>query len=119
MKLLFCAKCFDIRAFDPTGQTWTSCRCGNMQAKWVDPHAGTVVVRARQREYARIIGLNNAMLYDAAEAPNKSSEQWRKAHEHATNAPGYLFDWRVRSCWAVIVRVNEASGVAWDPEDDH
>lgn len=123
MKALLCAKCFDIRALDPDG-AWTPCRCGNMQARWLDPERGTVKVKAKNREHARMIGFNNHFLikgalgfehHEMVEAGGQW-EAWQKLHEKATNAPGYIFDASKRGCWACIVKVNETNDITWEEE---
>lgn len=127
MKALLCAKCHDIRALDPTG-AWTTCRCGRVSARWIDPHRGTVSVRAAEqdRAYPRILGLNNAFLVPALEGPSHAEmvkaggqwEAWRRRHADATNAPGYIFDKDKRACWACIIRVGETSDVSWEPDPE-
>jgi hypothetical protein len=119
MKVLLCGKCFDIRAFDPNG-AWTVCRCGNVQARWLDPHRGTVRVKAKDPRTARIIGLNNSFLYNALDTATgralTMNEDWRDAHDQATNAPGYVFDKSSRACWACIVEVGQTGDISWEPE---
>jgi len=115
MKLLFCTKCFDIRALEPEGE-WTRCRCGNLEARWVDPNRGTVSVRATNRAFARIIGMNNQMLLGAEESLN--DEDWKLLHEIATDAKGYIFDKAFRGCWACIMKVGETGDISWAPEED-
>ncbi len=123
MKALLCGKCFDVRALDPHGG-WTSCHCGNMSARWLDPQAGTVKVKARIRSVARIIGMNNSFLrkaiygFDHQEMVEAGGqwEAWRKLHEECTHAPGYIFDESKRACWACIVQVNETRDISWEDE---
>jgi hypothetical protein len=120
MKVLFCAKCGDIRAFEPW---YTPCKCGNTEVRWVDPHAGTVMVRARKRDYAKLIGLNNRMLGAMISLVERdgfdySSDKWRELHDAATNAPGYLFDKAHRNCWAVIIGIGSSNDVKWDPKQE-
>lgn len=123
MKLLFCGYCTDIRSLDPSG-AWTTCRCGNTEARWLDPNAGTVKVRARHREHARIIGVNNSFLikgykgftHEEMVAAGGQWEAWRKLHDQATDAPGYIFDKSKRACWACIVQVNETNDITWEEE---
>jgi hypothetical protein len=120
MKVLYCCKCGDIRAFN---ETFTSCRCGNTEARWVDPRLGTVHVRAREKAYARIIGLNNSMLRKSAELTDSlyidyGHSKWKEFHDEATNAPGYIFDKSLRNCWACIMRVGQTTDIAWSPDQN-
>lgn len=122
MKVLLCGECFDIRAFPDNG-AWVECRCGNMAARWVDPMAGTVKVRAKDRSKARIIGLNNRMLHAAfgiAEAysePPRLDHRWKQLHQECTHAPGYIFDESRRGCWACIVEVGHTNDISWEEEE--
>jgi len=122
-KALLCAKCLDIRGLDPDG-AWTTCRCGNMQARWLDPRAGTVRVKAKYPGMARMLGLNNSYLLKGIEGFDHHEmveaggqwEAWRKLHQHATHAKGYIFDESMRACWACIVKVNETGDIQWEEE---
>ena len=121
MKALLCAACMDIRALDPDG-AWTACRCGNSEARWLDADAGTVRVRAKDKGLVRILGLNNSFLLRAIKGADHLDlveaggqwEWWRKLHELATDAKGYIFDRQFRACWACIVKVNETSDIKWE-----
>lgn len=118
MKVLFCTLCHDIRAFE---NYYTACRCGNMEARWLDPVRGTVQVRAKSRPHARIIGMNNQMLGHALQLANSlykdyGAAKWKEFHDQATDAPGYVFDKGMRSCWACIVGIGSTSDITWDPE---
>lgn len=125
MKALICGVCVDIRALEPEGK-WTICRCGNMQARWVDPNKGTVRVVAQDRSRAFILGMNNHFLLTAVRglsqeymvAAGGQGEAWRKLHEEATEAPGYIFDKAKRACWACIVKVGETGDISWEPEPE-
>jgi len=123
-KALLCAKCLDIRALDPECG-WTVCRCGNTQARWLDPRAGTVCVKAKNKDFARILGMNNRFLlkgidgfdhHEMIEAGGQW-EAWRKLHTQSTEAPGYIFDKDMRGCWACIVKVNETRDIKWEEEE--
>lgn len=117
MKALLCAKCVDIRALHPEGE-WTTCRCGNTSARWVDPNRGTVVVNAIDRDKVRILGMNNQMLTAGLMAGGHDNECWQHLHEIATDAKGFIFDKSMRGCWACILRVGETGDIAWaKPED--
>lgn len=114
VKALFCTVCFDIRALDPRGD-WTHCRCGNVSAKWLDSARGTVSVQAGIRDKARIIGFNNQMLQASVEAHD--NEGWKRMHDEATDAKGYIFDKAMRGCWACILRVSETGDITWEPDE--
>jgi hypothetical protein len=119
-KALVCARCFDIRGLHPDG-FWVACHCGRVEARWLDPDAGTVRVRG-DRTAARILGLNNRFLVPAAKGPTHEEmveaggqwEWWRALHVKATGAPGYIFDAAKRSCWACIMKVGETNDVTWE-----
>lgn len=115
MKALVCGLCFDIRALDPTCQ-WTKCRCGNTEARWLNPHAGTVSVRAKDRSKARVLGMNNDFLIDGVHNSPTGNAAWKLLHRRACNAPGYIFDEGKRGCWACIVQVGETADITWEPE---
>jgi hypothetical protein len=113
MKVLLCGICFDVRGFPDDG-SWVTCRCGNCTAHWQDPHKGTVGVSAKNRTRARVIGMNNGFIHAAFSAIPKTPEDWRKAHELFTKAPGYIFDEKLRGCWACIMQVGETSDTFWE-----
>jgi hypothetical protein len=125
MKALLCGRCFDIRALEPEGAP-TQCRCGNVTARWLDPHTGAVRVKANHPRKAFILGLNNRFLYRAVRGFNHEElvaaggqwEAWRQAHKEATSAPGYIFDEKLRGCWACIVRVNETGDIKWEEGEE-
>lgn len=125
MKALLCGLCIDIRALDPSGAP-TSCRCGNMQARWLDPQRGTVRVRAKDRSAARILGMNNAFLLKAIDGFHHLEmveaggqwEAWRKLHVQSTDAKGYIFDKDKRACWACVVKIGETGDIAWEEENE-
>ena len=123
-KALVCAKCMDIRGLDPDSE-WTTCYCGACSARWVDPLKGTVRVRASDKTLPRILGLNNRFFIQAVRglsheqmvAAGGQWEAWRKLHTDATEAPGYIFDKALRSCWACVIKVGETGDVTWEPEE--
>ncbi len=123
-KALVCGKCKDIRGLDDQGG-WVICRCGNSEARWEDPYAGKVRVRAHgDRSQVLVIGLHNKYFLGAIEGPTHVDmvkaggqwEWWRKLHDLATDAKGYIFDKEKRSCWATIVRPNETNDIKWEGE---
>lgn len=121
MKALVCLFCMDIRALEPTGLRIT-CRCGNVTARWLDPEKGTVKVRAKEQELARILSLNNRYLISGGKGPTHEEtveaggpwEWWRQLHDKATSAPGYIFDKSKRACWATLIKVGETNDVTWE-----
>lgn len=121
MKAVLCGVCLDFRALDPSCN-WTYCRCGNVSARWEDPDRGTVKVRASDRSKARILGMNNRFLVqgtlglptDLIKQEGGTNAAWRKLHDEATTAPGYIFDKGHRGCWACIFQVGETNDVTWD-----
>jgi hypothetical protein len=124
VKALFCTICIDIRALDPSG-AWTVCRCGNLEARWLDPDKGTVRAKAKDHGCVRFIGFNNTYLIGAAKGPTHLQmveaggqwEWWRKLHGEATTSPGYIFDKDKRACWATIVKVGETNDIAWETDE--
>lgn len=117
MKLLLCGSCNDIRGLDPTGAA-TFCRCGNIEARWEDPHRGTVRVKAhKDRDSVRFIGLNNSFIRLVYDAPRHDHQHHKESHNLACDmAQGYLFHKEKRNCWAVVTRVGESNDIRW--EDD-
>jgi len=113
MKALICAKCMDIRAL-PQGTEWITCRCENAKARWSDPNAGRMVVNAKDKQYVRVLGINNTFLLEALASPNLNNDSWRHLHDVATNAKGYVFDKEFRNCWACVFKVGETSDVSWE-----
>lgn len=114
MKALICCICMDIRGLDPS-RKWTTCRCGNVSARWVDTGPGHVEVRAQDKEAVRMLGLNNAFLEPALTAGvhDRDCEAWASLHKLATKAPGFLFDEKWRGCWAVVYSVGETGDTKW------
>ena len=102
---------------DPDG-AFTPCRCGNMQARWVNSAFGTVEIKARDRFYVRMIGMHNDFLRAGADSKNLTHEQWRNLHDElCETAHGYLFHKGFRNCPVAIIAVGEASGIYWAPRD--
>ena len=101
MKAIVCGACGDIRGIR---REMVTCDCGNIQAVWEDPDAGTVLLRTRDRRTAFILGLNNRLLVPGLRGELAMWEDFREAHEAATDAPGYVFDKARAGCWAALVR---------------
>jgi len=116
MKAIVCAEHGDLHIFT-FGTEWTTCVCGNVKVKWVDPDAGTVVVAARSKERVRLLCLNNRYL--AAALLNKPDfTALRGLHDAATQAPGFIFDKEKANCWAVVTEVGRTSDVRWATVDE-
>lgn len=112
MKAVICAEHGNIH-ITSFGTLWTSCECGNVRVKWLDPEAGTVVVAARVKERVRMLGLNNRYLISALRNPTMSWENYQDAHSISTDAPGFIFDKTKAGCWAVVMEVGRTSDVRW------
>jgi hypothetical protein len=73
-------------------------------------------VTADDRRNAYILGLHNGVLTPAINGELAMFEDFREAHERATNAPNYVFDKSRAGCWAVVVRAGQTSDVKWADE---
>lgn len=115
MKALVCGACADVRALPsiPPYEEWTTCRCGNVSARWVDPRAGRAEFKAKDPGNAFVMGLHNGVFGPASQGRLAMFEDFRAAHEAATDAPGYVFDKSRAACWAVIFRIGHTSDTAW------
>lgn len=114
MKLLYCTRCGDIRGLL---ERWTRCECGLCAARWVDPNTGKAEVLTADRDFPRIIGLNNRFLLGASKAPAEKTWEGKfhqELHASAVEAPGYIFDKNNRNCWACVFRVGETGDVSWN-----
>lgn len=113
MKVLYCGKCGDIRAFECHP---VPCSCGNMRVRWLDPSAGTFRVKAHVKHLAFIIGLHNGMLRAATNGVH-THEQWRDLQEKiVNNSPGYIFAKEHCNSWACIIRVGQTSDGDWEED---
>jgi hypothetical protein len=117
MKAIICFRSGDIHIHSFTEQ-WTACACGNVKVKWLDAKAGTVVVAAQDRESVRLLGMNNGYLIPAIKYGGMW-EDYRKMHDEATNASGYLFDKSMASCWAVVVKIGRSNDVRWATDEEY
>lgn len=119
MKALACGYCGDIRALghaesplldtDPV-----SCSCGKTQGRWIDPSRGTaefLVPPGNPPFRCFILGLNNQLLVPALRGELGMWQDFRDAHNAATDAPNHVFDKSRAACWAVIARVGSTSDV--------
>lgn len=117
MKLLYCMECTTIISPQPTANRVRFCDCGQASIRWIDPHSGTLEVKALNLSAVRVIGLNNNMLRAAAIGPEEghsTDDWWRRVHDGlAAEADGYLFNQELRNCWAVIVAQGETSDITW------
>jgi hypothetical protein len=113
MKALVCGSCGDIQALQ---EEWRICKCGNVAARWTDPQAGRAEVHAEDRSRAFILGLNNRLLIPALRGELGMFQDFRKHHDLATVAPGYVFDKSMADCWAVLIRVGASNDVVFTDE---
>lgn len=116
MKGLLCRECVDFKALPPTGSV--SCRCGNVTAWWTDPARGIAKFRARNQQSAFGMGFHNGFLLQGMEGLRGLAmpEDWRRLHDEATNAPGYMFDKSRRNCWVLIFKPGTTSDTSWDDD---
>lgn len=110
MKALLCGACGDIQALQTD---WRSCRCGNTKARWTDPTLGLAEFDGLDRSKCYLLGLNNQLLVPAMLGDLGVWEEFRAAHDRATNAPHHVFDKSRAGCWAVVVKVGRTSDVKW------
>ena len=99
-------------------EKWTACQCGNVKAKWLDPNLGTVAIAARDKDSVRLLGLNNQYLIPAIKLGGMW-EDYRKMHDDATNAPNYIFDKSMASCWAVVIKIGRSNDVRWATDEEY
>jgi hypothetical protein len=94
--------------------------CGASASRWEDPEKGTVIVAADPglRGWVRILGLNNHLLMHAIASPDITPENFRRWHQTATDAPGFLFDASRCGCWAVPFIVGTTSDTRWATEEE-
>ncbi len=127
MKALACGYCGDIRALGHAGlyesiTAWVSCACGMTRARWIDPYAGTAEFKVPPLRTTPfkcfLLGLNNRVLEPALRGELGMFQDFREAHDLATEAPNYIFDKGRAGCWAVIVRVGSTGDVTWAKEVD-
>jgi hypothetical protein len=115
VKLLYCGLCGDIRTPDPNGEV-TYCRCGNTGARWEDPKRGIFKMRARDRRYARVIGIHNGLLEIGMDVLRLSDSDWRTAHEFAVrSADGYVFHESRRACWVAVLAPGQSADTSFEP----
>jgi hypothetical protein len=119
MKVMMCGKCMDVRGMPSNGE-WVKCECGNVEARWSDPISGRVRLKAKDRKWARVIGLNNEFLLNEFRfGAEFSDEQWRKLHKDSeADALGYVFHTNKRDCWACVIQVGETSDISWEEENE-
>ncbi len=117
MKALLCGNCGDIQALQTE---WRHCKCRAISAHWVDPQRGTAEFSADEtdKRYGFLLGLNNHLLVPAMRGELAMFQDFRAAHELATDAPNHIFDKSRANCWAVVVRVGQTADVNWKKESD-
>lgn len=113
MKALVCGECGDIQALQVE---WRSCKCGNVEGHWTNAMLGTAEFKARNRQHAFVLGLNNQLLGPALRGELGMWEDFRGVHELATKAPNHIFDESRADCWAVVVAVGRTNDVRWADE---
>lgn len=115
MKLILCGKCFDIRALRDTGPV--TCECGNVTGWWLDPDRGTGRIYAKDRDRAKLVGINNHLILTAFKAYDYSPARWREIHDEiCRNSKGYVFHTDQRNCPVAIAGVGSTSDVTWADE---
>lgn len=123
VKALACGYCGDIRALghgEGGLRGWVSCGCGMTQARWVDPYRGTAEFKVPPLPTpfrCFLLGLNNHVLEPALRGELGMHQDFREAHERATDAPNHVFDKSRAGCWAVVARVGTTSDVTWAAPD--
>lgn len=113
MKGIACAKCFTIRSLSGTDLKPVGCECENVWGWWIDGEKGIARFFAVEKDKGFMIGWHNGFLHEAFSAAYVSDEASRKAHEVATQAPGYHFDQSRKACWSVILVPGMSSDAAW------
>lgn len=120
MKAVICSAAGGVHIHTPGTLRWQICQCGSTGARWEDPQAGTLVVASRAgRDHVRGLGLNNQLLLPAITLPGQMWEDYRQWHDHATDAPGYVFDKAKAGCWAVVFRIGSTGDTRWATEEEH
>lgn len=108
-----CGSCGDFRALSPDRGEWVTCRCGNLSGHWVDGERGIAEFKARDRPKAFVLGLNNHLLMPALRGQLGMFQDFREAHERATDAPNHVFDKSRCGCWAVIFAIGRTSDTSF------
>jgi len=112
MKAILCGCCNDFKAIPPTGAI--SCSCGNVQGWWTDSRKGIAKVYAKEKQFARILGIDNSFLIAAYSSNNFSDKDWRDLSELCCKtSEGYLFHTERRNCPFLVIKVGESSDVSW------
>lgn len=122
MKAVICANGgIGVHIHTPGTGIWQVCQCGCTGARWEDPEAGRLIVACRgDRGRVFGLGLNNQLLLPAITASGQMWQDYRRWHDAATDAPGYVFDKAKAGCWAVVFRIGSTSDTRWatDPEQE-
>lgn len=119
-KGLFCAKCMDIRMLDGSDLSPVSCRCGNTIGWWLDGRRGIARYTADTPAYAWGLGFTNTMLRYVHDLYGNSPtpEEWREAHDAATDSPGFFFDKSGHACWSIFFKPGKVRDVEWASNDE-
>lgn len=119
MKAVICAVTGGVHIHTPGVGKWEICQCGGTGAKWEDPEAGKLIVAAGARSQVFGLGLNNQLLLPAITAHGQAWEDYRAWHDHATDAPGYVFDKSRAGCWAVVFRIGSTGDTRWATDAEY
>jgi hypothetical protein len=120
VKAVICAISGGVHIHTPGTGTWEICRCGQTGARWENPGAGRLIVACRSdRDMVSVLGLNNQLLLPAVTHRIDGWADYRHWHDHATDAPGYVFDKSRAGCWAVVFRAGSTSDTRWATEAEY
>lgn len=118
MKAAMCTTCGQVIGPQPRTNegawTWCAMPCAHSAVRWRDGAKGLLEVTSLHGpDGVVVIGLHNGFIAALADGPD--DELWRRVHDLATDAPGYLFDKSKRACWAVLTRVGQSNDVFFMP----
>ena len=118
MKAVICTARGDVHIHTPGTARWEICQCGQTGARWENPGTGELIVACRSdQDKVRVLGLNNQMLLPAI--TGGSWVDFRRWHDIAADAPGYVFDKGKAGCWAVVFRIGSTSDTRWATEAEY
>ena len=120
MKAVICTYSGGVHIHTPGVGKWEICQCGHTGARWEDPEAGKLIVARRaDRTKVHVLGLNNQLLLPAVTDRIDGWADYRHWHDHATDAPGYVFDSARAGCWAVVFGVGSTSDTRWATDEEY
>ena len=113
MKAIVCGLCADVRALRGEGEKdAVTCECGNVTGWWKNARSGSAVVRATNRDKAKILGIHNGILLAAFSAYDFSAEKWKRTHDDLVKeSDGYVF--KGRGCPFAIVAIGNTIDTRW------